>query len=294
MSESTFLFGAPTPLVGTFSRPEAHVAPAATGVLLLNAGVISRVGPHRMNVTLARALAALGYPCLRFDLSGLGDSPRSASSLPYEQQAIVDIQSAMDRLQALSGVQRFVLIGFCSGADNGYTTALRDPRLAGLVMFDPYAYPTPLTHLLRIVARLHDAGIVHTARAWLTRLWRRTTAPRPAANPDHDDAPANAASSRIVPAKAAFAQGMSQLLARGCQLYLIYSGSFLYTYNHRRQFAMNFWAWPALKAVRCDYLPEVDHVIGECRAQALLQQRLVQWVKQAFPAPHEWTPGSEN
>jgi pimeloyl-ACP methyl ester carboxylesterase len=282
VSESSFLFGEGSHLVGTLSRPDTPGAD--TGILLTNAGVISRIGPHRLNVRLARELAAMGYPALRFDLAGLGDSPRSTGTLSYEQQSVADIRAAMNKLTALTGVRRFALIGFCSGADNGLNTALVDERLAGLVMFDPYPYPTLLTDLVRMRERLRQISLLAAATGWLRRRWREWRQPASRATARQGDAaPLTAASARVIPDKAVFATQLQQLVERGCRLYLVYSGSFLYSYNHASQFAMNFRAWPALKAVRCDFMPEVDHVVGECRAQTLLVGRITNWIAEQVP-----------
>lgn len=144
MTEVTLSFGAERHLVGTLCRPgDAAVGDCA--VLLLNAGVIHRIGPHRFNVKLARALARAGLPSLRLDLSGQGDSRLPAQPLPYPQQAVADLRAAMDHLQGLLGVQRFVIAGICSGANHGLAAADADPRVAGLWMLDTHLYPTPRT-----------------------------------------------------------------------------------------------------------------------------------------------------
>ena len=45
-----------------------------TGLLLVTGGSQTRIGSHRMYERLAKALAELGYPCLRYDRRGVGDS----------------------------------------------------------------------------------------------------------------------------------------------------------------------------------------------------------------------------
>ena len=44
-------------------------------ILFLSSGNESHIGPNRLWVDLARRLAGRGFSCLRFDLSGIGDSP---------------------------------------------------------------------------------------------------------------------------------------------------------------------------------------------------------------------------
>src|SRR5690606_23743533 len=81
MRESAVLFGPTRSLVGVVTEPAAGSArPDAPAVLILNSGLVHRVGPKRLHVRLARRLAGLGFTCMRIDLSGIGDS-RTASSI---------------------------------------------------------------------------------------------------------------------------------------------------------------------------------------------------------------------
>ena len=57
--------------------------PTTTGVLLIVGGPQYRVGSHRQFVQLARSLAQLDIPVLRFDYSGMGDSAGDKKS--FEQ-----------------------------------------------------------------------------------------------------------------------------------------------------------------------------------------------------------------
>src|SRR5690606_1367498 len=106
-------------------------------VLILNAGIIHRAGPNRLHVTLARALSAAGFPVLRVDLSGLGDSPPREDGAAPLDAALADIRDILDTLQATRGVQRVVLMGLCSGADHSVIYAASDPRVVGVALLDP-------------------------------------------------------------------------------------------------------------------------------------------------------------
>jgi hypothetical protein len=46
---------------------------------MFNMGANHRIGPRRINVKLARVLAARGVSSLRFDLGGVGDSETPTS-----------------------------------------------------------------------------------------------------------------------------------------------------------------------------------------------------------------------
>src|SRR5690606_31730993 len=98
-------------------------------VVILSAGIIHRVGPNRLHVELARALSAAGCTSLRFDLSGIGDSEKRSDGLPPLDASLADIREAADWLQATRGVDQLILVGLCSGADQGLIYAGGDPRV---------------------------------------------------------------------------------------------------------------------------------------------------------------------
>jgi len=137
MNEDVVLLGPTRSLVGIVTEP-----PAANrnrdwpAVILLNAGLIHRVGPSRVYVKIARNLADLGFTVLRFDLSNIGDSKAREDHLPYEKSAIAETQDAMTYLSRARGCRRFVLMGHCSGAINSFRTAAHDPRVAGVVLIN--------------------------------------------------------------------------------------------------------------------------------------------------------------
>ncbi len=134
MREEALLFGKTRSLVGFITDPpEAERGKLLPAIILLNAGIIHHVGPHRLYVKMARNLAALGFVVLRFDLSGFGDSPVRADNLPFEKSAVSETQEAMDVLSAARGTEHFLLSGICLGALISLTTAYCDPRIVGVI-----------------------------------------------------------------------------------------------------------------------------------------------------------------
>ena len=69
LGETAHVFG--DGLVGVLHHG-AQGARQDTAVILLNAGMVQRMGPYRGGVQLARSLAGGGFPVFRFDQSGLG------------------------------------------------------------------------------------------------------------------------------------------------------------------------------------------------------------------------------
>ena len=74
ISEQAVLFGSWTSLVGIVTKAVSPASANRPAIVILNTGIIHRVGHHRMFVTMSRALGAVGYTVLRFDFSGIGDS----------------------------------------------------------------------------------------------------------------------------------------------------------------------------------------------------------------------------
>src|SRR5690606_5587958 len=82
-----------------------------------------------------------GCPVLRFDRSGLGDSPVPAGVVADRSR--LELRAAMDLVAARTGARRFVVGGICSAADNAFRLAAVEPHIDGLLMLDGLAYRTP-------------------------------------------------------------------------------------------------------------------------------------------------------
>ncbi len=123
------LFGPGRGLVGVLAGGDG-----ATGVILLNAGLVHRVGPHRLNVRLARALASKGFPSLRFDFSGVGDSAAAGATGDFTQRSLAELSAAVDVLIARSGATRVCAVGLCTGAALALEAARADARVVGAVL----------------------------------------------------------------------------------------------------------------------------------------------------------------
>lgn len=137
MREHALRFGTSGSLIGVVTDPpEADVRRSRPAIILLGAGLVHHVGPHRLYVKLARTLAQQGYVVLRFDFSGIGDSGVRRDNLPLEQSAIAETQEAMDWLSAARRVDRFVLMAVCSGAGFSFRTACADRRVVGVSLIN--------------------------------------------------------------------------------------------------------------------------------------------------------------
>jgi exosortase A-associated hydrolase 1 len=124
-------------LLGVLARPSSDVPQHPTGVVIVVGGPQTRVGSHRQFVLLARALAGAGYPCLRFDYTGMGDS---SGPKPDFEAAGDDIRRACDALlTAAPGCRRIVLWGLCDGATAAVFHAVTDQRVTRVIAANPWA-----------------------------------------------------------------------------------------------------------------------------------------------------------
>ena len=124
-------------LLAVVSEPATAAPPRDTGVVIVVGGPQYRVGSHRQFVSLARTLAADGWPGLRFDVRGMGDS---TGTLHDFLDATPDIAAAVDALCQQTSVQRVMLWGLCDGASAAllYLHERADPRVAGLCLVNPW------------------------------------------------------------------------------------------------------------------------------------------------------------
>lgn len=116
----------------------AHLPPlpARRGVIIVVGGPQYRVGSHRQFLLLARDLADRGIPVLRFDQRGVGDS--EGPYLGFEALE-ADIAAAIDAFLAqCPGLEEVVLWGLCDAASAILFYAHRDPRVAGIVLLNPW------------------------------------------------------------------------------------------------------------------------------------------------------------
>lgn len=265
------------------SRPATDDdAAARPAVLVLNAGVLHRVGPHRLHVTLARRLAERGRFALRLDLSGIGDSRAVPGALSFRDSSVADARAAMDWLAAETGAQRFVIFGLCSGADNALATAATDPRVAGIVVIDPPAYVTPRARLRRLADRMRHLGGAREVLRWgvaaVERRVRHQLARRAAAD-SAADAPAEpeVVGGREVPPAAVYRSQLRALVERGVAVFAVYSGALGERYNHEDQL---FELFPELRGkVDRAYFPAANHMFTERAAQAALVSAVTAWIE---------------
>lgn len=125
-------------------------------VVFFNVSNEEHIGISRLWVDLARRWSGEGVRCVRFDLSGLGDSPSSPAprGTPwYESEWLEDAEDVIGDLQP-SDPSNVVLIGLCSGAYYAAEAALKF-RARGACLLNPPAG----TDLLHAAANFERSGV---------------------------------------------------------------------------------------------------------------------------------------
>ena len=197
--------------------------------IFLNAGLMHRVGPYRLYVRLARELAQMGFPSLRVDLAGVGDSPPRLG-LTNQQSVAADFEEILDVLEPRLGPLPLVLAGLCAGADNAMTLTLKEPRVIGMVLLDPFCFPDRA-----FKARAFVANYMRPVRyiAWLKRRFKALT--RPSGKKQEDVKPIDGLTLRDLPTRDELRAVIESIRERDGRVLSIFTQYALRYYNQTGQ-----------------------------------------------------------
>ncbi len=269
MNERAVYFGPHNGLLGILTMPAAP-RDGAPAVVLLNAGLLHRVGPNRLHVEIARRLGEHGYSSLRFDMSGVGDSELVEGGLLDIDRSVSDVVAAMDAVGAATGADRFVIMGLCTGAFNGFRAALRDDRVAGCVLIDGYAYPTPKSQF-----RHYRTRVLQLDR-WMGYVKRRLGRGGPAAAATPEDLVVF--ENEVVP-KERFGRELASLIDRGTSLLMVYTKLGPLAFNYERQMHDAFPEIDFGAAVIVRYYPNADHTFTLPGNRRRLLDEIESWMR---------------
>jgi pimeloyl-ACP methyl ester carboxylesterase len=256
--DQAVVIGAKKTLVGIMTQPAKYEAGDRPVFVILNSGIIHRVGHHRMYVTLARALAGAGYQVLRFDLSGVGDSENRGDGLSLLEGVLADVREVVDWLVTSRQARKVVLVGLCSGADHSLVYGISDPRICGLVLLDPSIPPTRryyLRYFLRQVIR---------PRSWINfavgrgPCWKNL---RKFLGLSYDDAWERHRLNLSDPAIRVFLQNAYQRsMDLGMQCLAVFTSGLPHQHNYRRQILDAFPTVRFGNRLQLKYFARCDHV----------------------------------
>lgn len=139
-------------LYGMIHHPETHDQ-QKPAILLLSAGLKNRIGYGRLYVTLADFLASHGYPVLRYDYHGCGDSDghlaltgsyhethANINGLIQTGMFVDDTMEAIKALKENTNYRKFVACGLCGGSVTSLQASTLTKDIITIIMIN-----TPLT-----------------------------------------------------------------------------------------------------------------------------------------------------
>jgi exosortase A-associated hydrolase 1 len=150
-------------------------ADGPAGVLLVTGGSQTRIGSHRMYERLAKSLAAHGYPCLRYDRRGVGDS---GGEDPGFRGSGPDVAAAAKAFRNESpGLERVIGFGLCDGA-SALALFGREAGLDGLILVNPWLVEAEAGEQAPAAIRAHYRQRLLSREGWKKLLsgavdWRK-------------------------------------------------------------------------------------------------------------------------
>jgi pimeloyl-ACP methyl ester carboxylesterase len=284
--ERVVRFGPHQSLVGILTSSKG--APAdLPHVVFVNAGIIHRVGPNRLYVDMARAVAALGFSVLRFDLAGLGDSDANLGGGSLLDSAMHDVRGAMDHLAETRQARKFLVFGLCSGANYAMLTAFADPRVIGVMLIDPTVARTRRSTMVHVVRRLRNMSTLRELVLLRHPVFRRSLGARSNAAMSVVQAAEGQSGQRadvVVPdmGEAGVRAALTQLIDRGVHMMIVFTGGVNHVYNYYGQL---FDLLPGIdfrQQLTLEYMPDTDHTVSDASGRARFIVTLSEWLQRAF------------
>lgn len=135
--ETLVRFGPNRMFFGALSMPREKAQ--STAIVILNTAADHSIGWGRSAVDLARVLAPSGFPTLRIDQAGIGETPLWPDQhypVMCDLRGNDDVACAINWLMAEAGIERVVLLGRCSGAYPAFLSAVADKRVTGCILIN--------------------------------------------------------------------------------------------------------------------------------------------------------------
>jgi pimeloyl-ACP methyl ester carboxylesterase len=160
-------------------NPPADVDCNSCGVVILNPGPTDRNGPERLYFKLAELIAESGYPVLRFDARGVGESEgdwqegMEGAPVPDVFRRIQeggwgpDTRAAVDLIIQRTRVERVILGGLCGGAMTALVAGSEHRKVVGFFMI---GLPVTLSSAAAHVQNLPESVLSKEANIYFSKL----------------------------------------------------------------------------------------------------------------------------
>lgn len=269
MNESLHNYGAHRNLQGIANIPK-NFEKQKPIILLFNAGVVHKVGPFDLNISLTKKFSEEGFLTFRFDLSGMGDSKKIKTGMAHHDETINSLKETMDYCEEHFGSSTFVAVGLCTGADLGHKITCKDERVVGNVWLDGYGYPTTKFNILRYGPILLNPKRLFWVALRLLGL--------------NKSLPNRSVDSYVwkLPPKEHYVNDMEKLKERNVKCLYVFSGGVHEYYNYKDQFQDSFPGKDFLKNITIEYYPKFDHTYVILKDRQVMINRICKWLRASF------------
>jgi len=271
MNEQAMRFGKTENLIGILTEPSvSRKKEDLPALIILNSGVIHRIGQHRLSVKIARDFSRLGHYAFRFDFSGIGDSLSHNDNYEISERWVKEAQAAMDLIEQKRNISKFILLGNCSGALFSFLTAQIDRRIVGAVLINFPGHKTLLRYYFKLAAsnpkwwaRAVSGSLNFRLVFWqLSNYFTKTKQSKGAAYFD---------SEKII-------ENLTTIIKRGTQTLLIYSEwdpglTYFNAYIKKRIFK-----YQSAGNLKIEIMAGIDHEFSLLRGQVDLVEIVRNWV----------------
>lgn len=270
MIEKIIQFGPEKCMLGIQSIPNNESYKDKPAILVLNSGLVHRVGPFGLGVKIARTLCDNGYLVIRFDLPGIGDSVQYDTNSEYEKRIISDVGSAIEIIKNKHNINKFISIGLCTGAMNSHVVTANDDRIVASILMDAYSYPTlnyfKIRYKKKLVKIFNPVFIVEKIRNVLTK--------KPHKNEDELEG----VDYFRFPKKSSIRMDLENILSKNKKMLFIYTGGMEYICNYEEQLKDSFKTLDFNDGIDVKYFNKMDHTFILKRDREYLVDMFVKWI----------------
>ena len=289
MKEEIIVFGNHQSIIGILHHPDTNYPnDQMPTVILLNAGLLHRVGPNRLYVKIARELAKAGFYVFRFDLMGIGDSRINPdyTDTGKERNFVDDTTDAMDFLENKCRPNGFLLMGICMGAQIALEVASRDKRVKSLVLMEGVYIKTLRYHLARVVDMKKWKKLLD-GQSYLLDKWKKKVRVRLSGSQNNHKAVSKGKLALTAwlneNKKLNKNQQLSDLLQRDTKIFMIFREGNEILYNYRLKKVENkIFAVGLPNGLDVSFIKYADHTFTPVLSQELLLEVIMHWLDKIY------------
>ena len=293
-------------IIGILHRPDGPSGERPNlGLVLAHSGSRGRLGNTFHYPFMARQLARLGYPVLRCDPPGLGDSSGTIATGPtrsfyreiQEGRFVGDTLAAIKELRRLTSPRHVVLIGICGGAITALEAAALAEGVSGAALLSiPVTLDFARTEAPGVIPpeyarkylRSLYASKIFSPRAWLRLVTLRSDVslirsyvaailrglmPAPA-----QPGARKTGASRFNPR---FLESLQKMMQGKRRVVFIFGEDDRFRWDFEREFYDIYWHTDAAHAKYCSI-----HKIPHCNHMLTMRE----WQQQAVQLIADWLP----